>query len=145
MPAPTPANHNTITRDQLVEMFGNMERKYGWDLSKDMVWGYFFTHKESAALDKLRPVLEQSGYRIVDKFEDEESGVHTLHAERIEKHSVDSLHQRNNELATRAFEAGVTYDGMDVGPATVRGEGPTGAGGWCCGAGAGLLGLPLFC
>jgi hypothetical protein len=68
------------------------------------------------AFASLRPELERLGYRIVDVFPSDEGEIYFLHAERIETHSVDSLHQRNNELADLAFSRGVTYDGMDVGP-----------------------------
>jgi hypothetical protein len=37
------------------------------------------------------------------------------------EHSVDTLHQRNEELATLAHIHGVTYEGMDVGPQTKGG------------------------
>jgi hypothetical protein len=115
---PQVTSYNTIAREKLVEMFQNMGTTAGWDLSQDMLWGYFFTDEQAAPLDALRPVLEQRGYRFVDRYLDDESTIYFLHVERIETHSVDTLHQRNEELATLAHAHGVTYDGMDVGPQT---------------------------
>ena len=63
------------------------------------------------------------GYTVVDVYEDEpdEDGgpeTHTLHVERVEVHSVETLLARNVELDALARECGLlSYDGRDVGEA----------------------------
>lgn len=43
----------TITIDQLKAMFENISEKTDWDLSGEMLWGYFFTHREPKALEPI--------------------------------------------------------------------------------------------
>lgn len=111
------------SRQELEWMFSNISQKTKWDMSRDMLWGYFFTNPTREALDLAAKDLSQSGYRIVDVYlsEKEDSAAPDLwwlHVERVEIHSVESLLQRNAELAefARAHKL-ESYDGMDVGPA----------------------------
>jgi len=112
-----------ITKDQLVEMFQDMEQKSHWDMSKDMLWGYFFTDASKSELEAVVPALEAQGYRLVDIYlsdkEDPRDDDHWwLHVEKVEAHSPDSLDQRNRQLYQFAEDHGLdSYDGMDVGPA----------------------------
>lgn len=41
--------------------------------------------------------------------------LYSLHIERAERHSVDSLDARNHQFYGFAAEQGLDYDGMDVG------------------------------
>lgn len=110
------------TRDELESMFANIGQKTKWNMSKDMLWGYFFTHQSRAKLDVAAKELERKGYRIVDVYLSDKKDSDTpalwwLHVERIETHSVESLLVRNVELTTFAkTHTLVSYDGMDVGP-----------------------------
>jgi hypothetical protein len=45
--------------------------------------------------------------------------VYFLQVDRVETHSVDSLHTRNENLALLAYRFGLTYDGLDVAPVDV--------------------------
>jgi Regulator of ribonuclease activity B len=111
-----------ITRDMLVEMFHDISEKSGWDMSQNMVWGYFFTHSSPNALQSASLLLAEDGYHYVDIYQqrkesDSEPEVWWLHVEKVETHSVDSLHERNEALSRFAEENGLdSYDGMDVGP-----------------------------
>lgn len=111
-----------ISREQLQQMFDSMSQKSGWDISKDMVWGYFFTHSSKPPLERAAQVLEAQGYTVVDIYlADKESAsdpdLWWLHAERIETHTVSSLDARNQLLYRFADEQALdSYDGMDVGP-----------------------------
>ena len=113
----------TITLESLVEMFDNIESKTPWNMSGDMLWGYFFTHNNPQKLEQIATELNKRGYRFVDIFlsEKEEStdpDLYWLHVERIEAHTPQTLDKRNDELYIFAHESGVdSYDGMDVGPA----------------------------
>lgn len=122
--AVTPAEaHSPIPRAQLEQMFANIARGAKWDMSRDMLWGYFFTNPTRGPLDVAAIELSGMGYRVVhvylsDKKQPADPDLWWLHVERVETHSVESLHQRNAELAAFAARHGLkAYDGMDVGPA----------------------------
>jgi hypothetical protein len=66
-------------------------------MSGDMLWGYFFTDTDPEKLARAGHLLAERGYRCVGVRppEDDPGGLHWLHVERIETHSVDSLQTRN--------------------------------------------------
>ena len=105
----------------LEEMFQSIRQDAKWNIDGPMLWGYFFTGKSAERLNAIKSRLERDGYRFVEIFDaDVDEGVEPyqfLHVERVEVHSVASLHQRNSELYALADEYQVgDYDGMDVGP-----------------------------
>jgi len=110
-----------VSRDKLEQMFANIAQKTKWDMSRDMLWGYFFTHSSRAALDDAALELSRMGYRVVSVYPSDRkkalgAEVWWLHVERIETHTVDSLDRRNTDLAKFAAARGLaSYDGMDVG------------------------------
>ena len=112
----------TITLESLVEMFNNIENQAQWDISKNMLWGYFFTHNNPQKLEQAAGVLKERGYRVVDiylsdKEEPSEPDMYWLHVEKIEIHTPESLDRQNDKLYIFANEFGLdSYDGMDVGP-----------------------------
>ncbi|WP_288378765.1 ribonuclease E inhibitor RraB [uncultured Massilia sp.] len=110
-----------ISLDQLEGMFANIADGAWWDMSRPMLWGYFFTDRSSEKLASVAERLEQDGYRYVDLFVPElDEGVEPyffLHVEKEEVHSPASLHQRNAQFYALAEQYGLdSYDGMDVGP-----------------------------
>jgi Regulator of ribonuclease activity B len=113
---------SVISKDQLVEMFQRMEQKSHWDMSKAMLWGYFFTDASKSDLEAVVPSLEAQGYRLVDIYlsdkEDPKDDDHWwLHVEKVEVHTLDSLDERNTFFYQFAEDHGLdSYDGMDVGP-----------------------------
>ncbi|MBV1776658.1 ribonuclease E inhibitor RraB [Burkholderiaceae bacterium DAT-1] len=110
------------SRQDLEGMFANISQNTAWNMSKDMLWGYFFTNPTSEKLELVAKDLEQKGYRIVDIYLSDKENPSSpdlwwLHVERIETHSVDSLLKRNADLAQYAIAHHLgSYDGMDVGP-----------------------------
>jgi hypothetical protein len=115
--AQSEAKEKMIQRAQLEEMFAGMRAKAPWDVDGPLLWGYFFNGPDRAALESIGQKLEASGYRRV-ALRQHPDGVWSLHVEKVEIHSVDSLDKRNAEFYALAREAGsVMYDGMDVGPA----------------------------
>ena len=106
-----------ITLDDLREMFTNMRRDAPWNADGDLLWGYFFTDRNP---EKLQPVAERlstAGYRVVRLYPTDDGSTHFLHVERVETHTPESLHARNQEFYALASEIGIeSYDGMDVGP-----------------------------
>ena len=110
-----------VSREKLEQMFANIAQKTKWDMSRDMLWGYFFTHSSRGALDDAASELSRMGYRAVSVYRSDEkktfaAEVWWLHVVRIETHTVDSLDRRNTYLAKFAKARGLaSYDGMDVG------------------------------
>lgn len=110
-----------VSREKLEQMFANIAQKTKWDMSRDMLWGYFFTHSSRGALDDAALELSRMGYRVVSVYPTDKkkafgAAVWWLHVERIETHTVDSLDRRNADLAKFATARGLaSYDGMDVG------------------------------
>lgn len=110
-----------ISFDQLEWMFDNIANGPRWDMSRPMLWGYFFTDRSKEKLESIVARLDQDGYRYVDIFlANLDEGVEPyffLHVEKEEVHTPASLHQRNAQLYALADQYGLdSYDGMDVGP-----------------------------
>lgn len=109
----------TITRESLDEMFENLKAKTKWNLDGPLLWGYFFTDHDPKKFMRLKAHLEKLGYRYVGILEPEEgeaNRTYFLHVERVEHHTPQSLHARNQQLSRLARQFGVeAYDGMDVG------------------------------
>lgn len=119
-----PRQEKTITLEMLQQMFSNIFEKTDWNMAGDMLWGYFFTHHEPAALEKARDLLVAQGYRFVNIYQLEPNAENPaaprpwwLHVEREETHTPASLDARNDELYQFAYDQGLDcYDGMDIGP-----------------------------
>ena len=111
-----------ITIEQLEDMFKNMETNANWQISGDMLWGYFFTHSEPKLLESASQKLQSAGYTFVniylsDKEEPSDPDSFWLHVEKIETHTPETLDKRNDEFYEFAHAYGIdTYDGMEVGP-----------------------------
>lgn len=111
-----------ISINQLEEMFSNIRENTDWNISGNMLWGYFFTHNEPTKLEKAKEALISKGYTFVDiylsdKEDPNEPDMFWLHVECIETHSPKTLDARNDELYIFAHEFGLdSYDGMDIGP-----------------------------
>ena len=90
-------------------------------MSKPMLWGYFFTHKEPELLKKAKDLLNDRGYRFVDIYISEneygQRDMWWLHVEKQEIHTPETLNFRNQELSKIALGLQIdSYDGWDVGP-----------------------------
>ena len=106
-----------IEKAQLIEMFEGMRAQAPWDVDSDLLWGYFFTDENRKSLTRLAAKLVSLKFRLVEIRPDENQAGFWLHVEKVETHSPDTLHDRNQELYDLADEYCVNYDGMDVGPA----------------------------
>jgi Regulator of ribonuclease activity B len=114
-----------ISREAIEEMFDSTRKRARWNIDGDCLWGYFFTSTDRARLSAAIPALEKMGYRFVTIFEparqDDDRATLSLHIEKVEAHTVDSLLIRNSEFYRFADEFNLeTYDGMDVGPAPTK-------------------------
>jgi len=105
-----------ISQTDIEQLFTKM-RKASWNMEQELAWGYFFkdSHKESLVL--LAQELSKQGYEVIDINQSYPDNSYWLHIEKIEQHSVVSLHQRNQEFYQLAKEMNIhTYDGMDISP-----------------------------
>ncbi|WP_373650968.1 MULTISPECIES: ribonuclease E inhibitor RraB [unclassified Schlesneria] len=111
-----------IPKSELIEMFEAIAEQTDWDMSSEMLWGYFFTDDDRDKLESFADHLVEQGYVFVEIAEgDEADDPLTLQVEKIEIHNPESLFQRNQELADLAQKMGISsYDGMDVG--TIDGD-----------------------
>ena len=107
-----------IPKSEVIEMFEAIAEQTDWDMTSEMVWTYIFSDDSLEKLEACCRRLEKMGYHLVEISEgDETDDPLTLHVEKIEVHTPDSLDQRNQELAKLAAEMGLSsYEGMDVGP-----------------------------
>jgi hypothetical protein len=116
---------SNISREQLQTMFAQMQQQSHWDLSKPLLWGYFFISPTREPLDKAAHLLAAMGYRVVGispvgRSPSPVPDRWRLHVDRVEIHTVDSLDARNHEFNDFARVNGIAlYDGMDVGPVGV--------------------------
>lgn len=112
-----------ITKKDLTELFENMEENAPWDMRDALLWGYYFADPSKEKLEAVAPVLAEQGYTVVgvalsEKEDPADADLWWLHVEKVEKHTVDSLHLRNQLLYAFAATHHIdSYDGMDVGPA----------------------------
>jgi len=74
--------------------------------------------RDKKKLNQLAKKLVSLDYRLVKLRPGENDPDFWLHVEKVETHSPDTLHKRNQEFYQIADEYGVHYDGMDVGPVT---------------------------
>jgi len=83
-------------------------------------WSYFFMDTEKSNLTRLGLHLEDNGYQIMGFLaaseDDPDPRTLYLRADRVEKHTVDTLHETNEAFYILAEKMGIAgYDGMDVG------------------------------
>jgi hypothetical protein len=122
------AQSQMITKEQLIEMFESVTEKTDWNMSGNMVWGYFFTDSDRSALESVIPLLSADGYAykdiyLAEKQSESEPDMWWLHVEKVETHSVESLYARNLAFYDFAAKHALdSYDGMDVGPVVSSGE-----------------------
>lgn len=108
--------------DGIREIFEDAKREDNWNLEGEMLYSFYWVDKSVDKLEKLGLFLEKEGYDFVDIFElgDEESGESTgeylLHIDKVEKHTPESLAERNVEFQKLADEYELeTYDGWEFG------------------------------
>ena len=111
-----------ITIEQLQDMFNNITKETKWNITGEMLWGYFFTHNEPILLEHVAELLEEKGYKKVDiylsdKDDPNDTDKFWLHVEKVDSHTPETLNTRNDEFYIFANQHNIdSYDGMDVGP-----------------------------
>ncbi|WP_198263978.1 ribonuclease E inhibitor RraB [sulfur-oxidizing endosymbiont of Gigantopelta aegis] len=109
-----------INKDELEQLFKKM-RKAGWNMEQALSWGYFFKHQSKEPLQQLANEFQQQGYDILEINQSYPDNMYWLQLEKIEQHSIDSLHARNQQLHELAQQYHIhAYDGMDVSPIDIE-------------------------
>lgn len=107
-----------IERAQLEQMFANLRARTNWNVDGPLLWGYFFFDASEQKLGRAAEALAEQGYKVVGIEQPPDTLLYRLHVERVEVHTPDSLHARNQALYALAEKFKLqSYDGMDVGPA----------------------------
>lgn len=113
-----------ITREALESFFDETRglRDRGeaqFNIDETCRWSFFFVDPDPVRLEPVADHLASMGYEVKGMLEPEEESenpVWFLRADRIERHTVETLHRRNAELYAIAAQFEVEdYDGMDVG------------------------------
>lgn len=111
------------------QIFAAAKKEDNWNTNEEMLYSYYFVDKDVDKLEKLGIYLEENGYDFIDIFElgDEETGESTgenlLHIDKEERHTPQSLAERNVEFAKLAAEYEIeTYDGWEFGEVGVYDE-----------------------
>jgi Regulator of ribonuclease activity B len=122
----------TDTESQIAgieELFAEAKREDDWDLGGEMLYSYYFVDKDVDKLETFGNLLEEKGYDFMDIFElgdedtNESTGEFLLHIDKEEKHTPQSLAERNVEFAKLADEHGLlAYDGWEFGEVCVYDE-----------------------
>ena len=104
------------------KIFAEARSEDNWNTADVMLYSYYFVDTEVEKLEKLGNYLEEKGYDFLDIFElgDDDTGDSTgeylLHIDKEEKHTPQSLAQRNVEFAGLAKEYEIaSYDGWEFG------------------------------
>lgn len=114
-----------ISRDMIENLFARTrslraEGRVSWDVDATCRWSFFFVDSDREKLLSAAQYLEARGYEFMGTLDptpdDDDQETIYLRVDRIEKHTVDTLLSRNEELyeIARRFDL-VDYDGMDCG------------------------------
>lgn len=110
-------NQDATSEEQLRSMMTKIATEADWDLSGELVWSYFFLHRDKAPLEILGNRLAGDGYQVVDIFKSSEENPmeYGLHVQRLEHHDLTTLAKRSEEMQQLANESGIDlFDGVEV-------------------------------
>jgi hypothetical protein len=100
--------------DTVQEMFERM-RGDGLDTAAPLQWGYFFVNESPSVLEELGVKFEEFGYRN-ESLHQSDDGAWVLQLSKIETHTAESLHARNEKFNALVDDWGIDlYDGWDAG------------------------------
>lgn len=105
---------NTNDMELINSIFDKVEVQ-GVDTKQNLLYGYFFFDRDKSKLEKLKNELTKQSYKFV-VLDKKDNGEFMLHVEKIEKHTRQSLYDREQKLRQLATNYGVSsFDGFDVG------------------------------
>ncbi len=109
-----------LSREAITAMFDAARKAQTWSIDGKCQWGYFFFDPDRQKLQSAGAKLEEEGYRLVGvrgPMRAKAGFRYILHVEKVERHSVDTLLARNEQLSAFAAKHGLeSYDGMEVAP-----------------------------
>ncbi len=109
-----------LGREAITAMFDAARKASAWSIDGKCQWGYFFFDPDRQKLESAGAKLEEEGYRLVrvrGPMKSKTGFRYILHVEKVERHSVDTLLARNEQLSAFAAKHGLeSYDGMEVAP-----------------------------
>ncbi len=111
------------------KIFNEAKTEDNWNTDEVMLYSYYFVDTDVDKLEKLGNHLEEKGYDFLDIFElgDDDTGESTgeflLHIDKEEKHTAQSLAERNVEFSSLTAEYEIaSYDGWEFGEVGVYDE-----------------------
>lgn len=109
-----------ITIETLVAFFNDLKEEGDFDITKPLLYSYFFTDESETKLTEASEVLEKLGFGTVEIFdaevEDGETPFFYLQVEKVEIHDAETLDLRNKEFYKFVEKYGLeSYDGFDLG------------------------------
>ena len=90
-------------------MFAGLRSESDWNIDGEMLWGYYFTAAAPEMLESVAESLSERGFDISEIFESDDEPIFILQAERLEKHTPESLFALNAELEVLASK----FEGVD--------------------------------
>lgn len=104
------------------EIFDTARREDGWNMDEEMLYSYFFVDTDAEKLETLGLDLEKRGFDFIDIFElgdeetDKPTGEYLLQIDKIERHTPETLAERNVEFQELANQYEIdSYDGWEFG------------------------------
>jgi len=117
----TSVPQKTMFLKHMKQLFSYINKVAPGKASEDLLWNYYFTHNEPSKLEQVKDVLISLGHSSGEIYRSSnespnEADLFWLRVEKVESHTPESLHQRNDELFQLAYDFGIdSYDGMEVG------------------------------
>ena len=104
------------------KIFADAKQQDNWNLDEPMLYSFYFVDEDADKLEELGLELEEKGYDFIGVFElgdeetEEATGEYLLHIDKEEKHTPETLAERNVEFQKLADEREIeSYDGWEVG------------------------------
>lgn len=109
-----------ISKQTIIEFFEELQNDLNFDVSKPLLYGYFFTHSDPEKLKTIAQNLLQKEYSNAEIFkaeiDEKELPFFYPKVERTELHNAESQNIKNLEFYKFAEENKLdSYDGFDLG------------------------------
>lgn len=114
---------NTESQIEGIEqIFATARKEDNWNTNEEMLYTFYFVDKDVEKLEEFGNLLEEKGYDFIGIYEagdeetNESTGEFLLQIDKEEKHTPQSLAERNVEFSKLAAEYEIeTYDGWEFG------------------------------
>ena len=101
--------------ENIKDIFSRMKND-GWNTSCKLKWSYFFFDTNKESLNAIFEEIKERDYKLESlEKTDENDGIWKLQLSKIEAHTPETLHKRNEAMNRLAEQCNVNlYDGWDV-------------------------------